>query len=766
MTLSSPRPALRWSTVSALYACLTIAYCWPLLLSFASALPNDTGDPGLLTYLLWWNARAVPYTERWWNVPMFYPQPGVLAFSDTLLGMTPFSSPLIWAGVPPVAAFNTLFVASVFTAALSAHGLARHLTGRHDAAILAGLAFGFSPYRASQMPHLQLLITCWMPLGLLALHRYLRNRRRVDLVWLGLCWMLNGLTNGYYLVFFAVLVGCWMLWFARAWRDWMAIAITFAIASLPILPIVLGHAEIQGALGMARSREEIESFSADLTAFLAASWHAKLPYLWSLEPYPEGELYPGAAIVVLTVAGAIAGWRHMRGAVRGRWALWAIGLTAFVLAWLSWMHDGLRLEVGNVVLLSARRPGRIVVAGLLCLIVAERIDRRLAEVWRHRSPFAFYALAAVLMAVLALGPVVHVFREPIFDGAPYAWLMALPGGDSLRVPARFAMLMVLCLSQTAALAFARFTPGRVSWRVVALAGVLIAADGWVPNMLVSRVPPPIQLPSLDPRTLVLEFPARDIWADTAAMLRATAHGHRLINGFSGYGAPHYDVLLHGLAGHDPSVFQALRRFGPLAVIVERGEDPDGVNEAFTANAEGARFLYRTRVGPVYVFPQLPPAARSNEDVALPVARITADPNPDQAAAMLDGDLTTQWKSGAPQAPGQQIVVTLTGERRISGLEMDLEAARLDYPRELRIEARTADGRMSTIWHAGTAGPAMLGALADSRRQPVRIDLPVPVTARELVLTLTGSHPELFWTVAELHVYGASADVADGGPSRP
>lgn len=755
MTDPLPRPVWRFSTVSALYACLTVAYCWPLFLSFTSGLPNDTGDPGLLTYLIWWNAHSVPLTERWWNTPMFYPQTGALAFSDTLLGLSPFSTPLVWAGVPPVAVFNTLFVASVWTAAISSHALARHLTGRHDVAILAGLAFGFSPYRATQMPHLQLLVTCWMPLGLLALHRYLRHRRRGDLVLLGICWLMNGLTNGYYLVFFAVLVGLWMLWFVRERRDWVALMATLGLASLPFVPVIIGHAEIQASLGMMRGRDEIESFSADLTAFLSASSHAWLPFLWSLKPNAEGELYPGAAIVVLTIVAGVVGWRRIapRTPIRGRKTLVILGVTALVLAWLSWVTDGLRLEVDGTVLLSLTRPHRIVTVGLWFLIVAGLLDRRLADAWRRRSPFAFYTLAAVVLAVLALGPVGRVFGVRFMHFAPYAWLMELPGGDSLRVPARFAMLMILCLSQTAAMAFVRLTPNGVRPRMLALVAVLIAADGWVPQLQVAPTPEMVDLPGLESQAAVLEVPMRDLWSDTAALLRATKHGHPVINGFSGYGPPHYNALMEGLASGDASIISSLRQFGPLAVLVNRHDDAEGVHEAFVSKADEAKLLYRTTVGPVYRFPAAPAPAPRAGDGPLPIASIETSVNSAGAAAMTDGRLDTQWKTGEPQAPGHQVTIHFTGDVEVSRLEMDLGDARVDYPRELRIEARAGDGSVATLWHSGTAGPAMLGAMRDRLRVPVVIDLPAGSRARDLILTLTGSHDELYWTVAELRVNG-------------
>ena len=298
-----------WLAAGALYVGLALAYAWPLLPVLTSALPNDTGDPGLNAWILWWNSKAVPLTAAWWDAPIFFPAHGALALSETLLNLAPVSTPLQWAGLSAVTTYNVLFLLSFPAAALSAHALARRLTGRHDAALIAGLAFGFAPYRAAQMPHLQALWSCWMPLGLFALHGFLEGRRRRFLVLFGFCWLMNGLSTGYFLFFFSTLVGLWLLWFARSWRDWLAVGSAAVAATLPIVPLLLGYQRYQCAFGLSREMKEIEFFSADLSAIWATT-AAVWPHYWTIPPRPEGELYPGVTILLLTLIGAVVAWRR------------------------------------------------------------------------------------------------------------------------------------------------------------------------------------------------------------------------------------------------------------------------------------------------------------------------------------------------------------------------------------------------------------------------------------------------------------------------
>src|ERR1041385_1153225 len=113
--------------IVALYIGLSLLYVWPLLGAMSAALPSDTGDPGLVSWMLWWNAHAVPLTTHWWDAPMFFPVHGAFALSETLLGITPLTTPLHWAGVSSVAVYNIAFILSFPAAALAAHLLAHRL---------------------------------------------------------------------------------------------------------------------------------------------------------------------------------------------------------------------------------------------------------------------------------------------------------------------------------------------------------------------------------------------------------------------------------------------------------------------------------------------------------------------------------------------------------------------------------------------------------------------------------------------------------------
>ena len=500
MTRPGARRLAPWALALSAYVTLAVVATWPLVIRLTSAVPHDTGDPLLSTWLLWWNAHAVPLSAQWWDAPMFWPLKGTLALSEHLLGLSLFATPMQWLGAAPITAYNTLFVASFPLCAIAAHALAYEITGRHDAAAVAGVGYGFNPYRMAQISHVQMLWVFWTPLALLALHRYARSGDRRWLIAFGGMWIGQAVSNTYFLIFLPILLALWIAWFltpAGRLTRVAAVAATWIVATLPLTPFVLRYYRVTERFALERTYGEIRSFGAPVGALLSptplAVASAVLPPIGNAEQ----QLFPGVAIVALVIVGAgSAIWRARTEPVRRpllRTVLWVVAAASLAVAAMAPVVGPWHIAIGGMTLLTVTAAMKPLTVALWCGVFLMAMSAAAASAWAGRSAFAFYALAAVVMYAFSFGPEPTLLGVPFWYRPPYAWLLELPGFSNVRVPARFAMLGVLCLAVAAAIAVARLSalvPPRAARAPVVAVLAIAATDAWIRNLPLVDLPRP------------------------------------------------------------------------------------------------------------------------------------------------------------------------------------------------------------------------------------------------------------------------------------
>ena len=137
------------------FVALAIAWTWPLALRPGSTMAAPFGDPLLNAWILGWDADRLRHgLSGLWTAPPFYPYPDTLAYSEHLLGIAVPLAPIYWLTGNAVLLYNVALIGSFALAGIGMYLLARDLTGRRDAAILAALAFMWCPNRAPQVTHL------------------------------------------------------------------------------------------------------------------------------------------------------------------------------------------------------------------------------------------------------------------------------------------------------------------------------------------------------------------------------------------------------------------------------------------------------------------------------------------------------------------------------------------------------------------------------------------------------------------------------------
>ncbi len=742
------------------YFLLTVALTWPLLIRPGSLVPNDLGDPLLNTWILSWDARVLPLTHAWWKGAQFYPVEGTLAFSEHLLGLTIITTPVILLTGNPLVAYNVAFFLTFVLSALSAYYLAFTISRRHDCAFLAGLAFAFAPYRMAQFAHVQVLSAYWMPVALAALHRYFADLRTRWLVLFGVAWVMQALACGYYLFYLSVLIGLWLPWFVpgrSSWRALLRLAVAWAIAAAALTPVIYGYWKYQRAYGFKREIDEIVLFSADVASVLKAPGNL---YAWgwlNAVRHPEADIFPGLTVVLLIVAGLVLGWRsaaHERtGRLRIARVFVGISIPFFIIAASPALFGPWKLDIGGMRLLSVATPHKPLSVGLLFLVAAGVLHPSVRTAWGRRSALTFYALAAVAMWVFSLGPAPTLLDRKVIYKAPYAWLMLLPGVDGIRVPARFWMLAVLCLSIAAALAIRHLTARwpRASRALPAIACLGVLVDGWPAPIVMEK--PPAWRPIHTRAVARLELPANP-QHDAIVLYRATEHHRPVFNGYSGYFAPHYWALQYMLRHHDPDVLTRLSSFGPVEVVIDHDQDQGAGWRQFVGGYPHAELVYRDDRYSTFRIERsarVPPMAKLGGDV-LPIASFSAKYNDALLRNMVDGDLVTRWHAGREQRPGDSMTIDLGAPATVDGVEMLIGGYVTDFPRQLTLETSLDNDRWSAAWNGNVAVMAMSAALEDPRR----FTLPFAFEsrpARFVRFTQTGTEDVFYWSVAELRIRG-------------
>jgi len=616
--------ALAYAVIAAVSGRLVLAHP-------ASTVFHDAGDPLLTAALLHWNAWTLPFTHAWWQFPIFAPTPDALAFSEHLLGLSVVASPIEWVVRQPLVAANLVTLLTYPLCGVAVFLVVRRLTGSPAAAFLAGLAFAFSPYRAGQQAHLQMLATFWAPLALLGLHGYVDSGRRVWLVLFGVAWLLQALANLYSLYFLSALVALWVLWFVimpGRWTQLRHITIATLLAAIPLAPTLSTFLTVHARHGFVRSPVEAQVFSADLLSLLCAPGESTVWSWLRVACRPEATLFPGLALLVLVGIG-VAGLRHdaaarpaspravrlLRAIVGMAAAVGAAGALS-VVAFGPWRIDtgGLRLSASDT-----DKPLMILaVAGFAAIAVS----RTVLDAVRRRSVAGFYLCAAIVMWTLALGPTVMLNGVPRAVPGPFRLLFLLPGGGGVRAPGRFWLMSTLCLSIVAGLAASQLLARRRHGAAAGLTAVLaigLLSDGW---STIPAAPAPTAFPdeaALRGQT-VLRLPVGNL-QDFGPQYRAVVGGWRSVNGYSGYEPRYYEAIRQGARFEVDGLFEPFRARGDLLVVVDTDQSrllslverqPGAV---CTADAKGTR---------QYRLPRQPMSAPADRNAAsLRIATATA-----------------------------------------------------------------------------------------------------------------------------------------------
>jgi hypothetical protein len=439
----------------------------------------DLGDPLFSIWRIGWVYQQLRGDPRaLFDGNIFHPEPLTLTYSDSMLLPAVTAAPLLAAGMHPLVTYNLLLLSGFVLSGIAAYLLVVRLTGSARAAFIAGLIFGFYPYHFEHYSHLELQMMHWMPLTMIALHRFVVTLRPGYAIAASVCAAAQLYSSMYYAVFlffYAIAVMGTILALLRPpLRRLIAPAIAAGILAIALaIPLARPYIAARRTTGE-RETYVISSFSATASDFLRAHVRSRTYGTGVLpESRHERALFPGVLPITMTAAGLAM----------------PLGLTRVAY-----------------------------VAGLLVAFDAS---------------LGFNGL---------IYPYLHQFFPPV---------------RSLRVPARFSVLVALSLAVLAGFGvkrvIARVPSGRSRVLIFAALTGAAAIDIWPVLQLqpVWAEPPPIYsaVARLD-NVVLAEFPVREGSHDFAHnlpfMYFSLSHWAPMLNGYSGFMPRSYKEFAAGV----------------------------------------------------------------------------------------------------------------------------------------------------------------------------------------------------------------------------
>ncbi|HSC27577.1 MAG TPA: hypothetical protein VLD67_09895 [Vicinamibacterales bacterium] len=289
-------------------------FTYPLARHPASLGRIDSGDGQFSIWNIGWVARAIATSRDAFDANIFHPHRETLAYSELNLGAGLLGVPAYLATGSAVAAHNWAVLIGLALSVIGMALLVRHLTGRSDAGLTAGILYSFCPYVFAHTAHTQLLMIFGVPWVMLAFHRFVGHPSVGRAIALGAALGVQALFCGYYGILAGILVTYAMLFFAVArglWRRpswWLLGGLAAAVPVAMVLPFFLPFLRLGGDGGF-RTLAEARLYSAGWRAYLASSAWAHTWMLVYIERWRE-VLFPGFVSLALASTAVIAAFRQ------------------------------------------------------------------------------------------------------------------------------------------------------------------------------------------------------------------------------------------------------------------------------------------------------------------------------------------------------------------------------------------------------------------------------------------------------------------------
>jgi hypothetical protein len=714
-----------------LFIILTGIMTYPVALRMSNHIPSEiddpllVGDPLLNTWILGWNIHKIRTgLSGYWNANLFYPHNLTLTFSEHLAGIAILGLPVMLLTDNIIFTYNFLFLLSFILSGFGAYLLVKHLTGNFWAGIIAGVIFAFSSYKFSQWIHLHMLNAQWIPFGFLYLHKFFEKTKYKYLalfIFFYILQCISSLHNGLFMTVFAVIFIVYYV-LVKKIRDKKFLAVTalsLIFAFIVLLPFSYPYIQAKRHYGLKRELSDAKNYSAQVKSYLTA--------------YRTNRIY-GKLTRRL--------WQH--GGKGGFEKELFFGIIASLLAFI-------------------------------CLWPSRPIRPKKMKITHNEK---FYLLMVISSVLFSFGPAIQFFGKSSLPG-PYLLLYYLvPGFKGIRVPARFAIMVLLGIGVLAGYGYRKFSekfdvPIKKSILGMTLV-MLILAECLIVPLPAPQVKTGENIPSVykwlsqqRDDFAIVELPLHsassfDVRKESLYLYYSAYHWKKILNGSSGYYSPTYFFLSTQMLKFPSRIFlNLLKKLGISYMIVHSTEYEKSHWQEIYGKLNG----YKNEISFVGKFDSdfvyqinnssfgLTRPEEPNPELLIPRKSWFAESNfnNERAPHAIDGNTETLWYTG-PKQPGQYFQLDLGKIYEFNRIWLDFGAHLYAYPENYKLEVSGDRRNWRVVISEGNDLPELLISSIFYSPSNSRIGMKFNTQkARYIRITQYGKDKSYGWGVSEIEV---------------
>ncbi len=483
--MSAPVRARRALTVLGFFVAVSVWHTWPLVRSPLTRLQEGRDVSAGMWSLTELVRQLMRDPQHLFNGNIYYPFPNTLAVLDHQLASALSAVPIAALGGGDALVYNAVIFSTFLLSGFFTYLLVRKITGSTAAGLVSGCAYAFSGSRVNHLMQAHLLVTQWLPLALLMMHRYFERPTWRRWSALAVVTFLVAVSSWHIAVIGAIGIGLVALWTMvgdgrDVWRRGTGLLLVAALCALALLPLASIYARMgdQWPPLTGEGRESmgtLADLSVDVAGLASPAARSTSPFrrLLTRSAWSRPGVFPGIVVVLLMLPALAMLRRSAAGLADGarkltRWWLWiTLGI---VLAITLAAAAGERGEA-LVTLLRPLAPF-VLLAQALALAGLLRVWRT-ADSAPEIALVLTYVALAVCGALLALGP--RVFAGSADLGSGLWRFDLLPVRLIIRAPERLSLLLALGSSVLAGMGMARLSNHLSRRAAMTLAAVVLIA---------------------------------------------------------------------------------------------------------------------------------------------------------------------------------------------------------------------------------------------------------------------------------------------------